>query len=103
MAMFMQTAGTAGVLLHLYENNDYDTKKEAEVSKAEIKGYIDTYKNDHKAFTSFLSKKVASQWNNPEFQCFWITNVRSSDIDEKPCYLRIFLSLKGSTPFIALS
>ena len=30
------------------------------------------------AFTSFLSKKIASQWNNPGFQCFWITNVRNS-------------------------
>lgn len=83
-----------------YENNDYDTKKEAEVSKAEIKGYIDTYKNDHKAFTSFLSKKVASQWNNPEFQCFWITNVRSSDIEKSPVISDI-LSLKGSSTFIA--
>ena len=90
------------VLLYaaFYENNDYDTKKEAEVSKAEIKGYIDTYKNDHKAFTSFLSKKVASQWNNPEFQCFWITNVRSSDIEKSPVISDI-LSLKGSSTFIA--
>ncbi len=90
----------SGRIAAFYENNDYDTKKEAEVSKAEIKGYIDTYKNDHKAFTSFLSKKVASQWNNPEFQCFWITNVRSSDIEKSPVISDI-LSLKGSTPFIA--
>ena len=90
----------SGRIAAFYENNDYDTKKEAEVSKAEIKGYIDTYKNDHKAFTSFLSKKVASQWNNPEFQCFWITNVRSSDIEKSPVISDI-LSLKGSSTFIA--
>ncbi|MFR2511766.1 MAG: hypothetical protein ACLS9K_06940 [Lachnospira eligens] len=90
----------SGRIAAFYENNDYDTKKEAEVSKAEIKGYIDTYKNDHKAFTSFLSKKVAFQWNNPEFQCFWITNVRSSDIEKSPVISDI-LSLKGSSPFIA--
>ena len=90
----------SGRIAAFYENNDYDTKKEAEVSKAEIKGYIDTYKNDHKAFSSFLSKKVASQWNNPEFQCFWITNVRSSDIEKSPVISDI-LSLKGSSTFIA--
>lgn len=90
----------SGRIAAFYENNDYDTKKEAEASKAEIKGYIDTYKSDHKAFTSFLSKKVASQWNNPDFQCFWITNVRSSDIEKSPIISDI-LSLKGSTPFIA--
>ena len=48
----------------------------------------------------FLSKKVASQWNNPEFQCFWITNVRSSDIEKSPVISDI-LSLKGSSTFIA--
>lgn len=90
----------SGRIAAFYENNDYDTKKEAEASKAEIKGYIDTYKSDHKAFTSFLSKKVASQWNNPDFQCFWITNVRSSDIEKSPVISGI-LSLEGSTPFIA--
>ena len=90
----------SGRIAAFYENNDYDTKKEAEVSKAEIKGYIDTYKTDHKAFTSFLSKKVASQWNNPEFQCFWITNVRSSDIEKSPVISDI-LSLNGSSTFIA--
>ncbi len=91
----------SGRIAAFYENNDYDTRKEAEASKAEIKGYIDTYKSDSKAFVSFLSKKVASQWNNPEFQCFWITNVRGSNI-EKSVIISEILSLEGSTPFIAL-
>ncbi|MDO5338912.1 MAG: hypothetical protein Q4E78_02225 [Eubacteriales bacterium] len=90
----------SGRIAAFYENNDYDTRKEAEASKAEIKGYIDTYKSDHSAFVSFLSKKVASQWNNPEFQCFWITNVRGSNI-EKSVIISEILSLEGSTPFIA--
>lgn len=90
----------SGRIAAFYENNDYDTRKEAEASKAEIKGYIDTYKSDSSAFVSFLSKKVASQWNNPEFQCFWITNVRGSNI-EKSVIISEILSLEGSTPFIA--
>lgn len=90
----------SGRIAAFYENNDYNTRKEAEAAKAEIKGYIDTYKSDHKALVSFLSKKVASQWNNPEFQCFWITNVRSSNI-EKSVIISEILSLEGSTPFIA--
>lgn len=83
----------------LYERNDYDSKKEAQAAKIDVKGYISRYMRDHEAFTSFLSKKIASQWNNPGFQCFWITNVRSSSIEQSDLITDI-LSLKGGTPFM---
>lgn len=83
----------------LYERNDYDSKKEAQAAKADIKGYINNYKSDPNAFTSFLSKKIASQWNNPGFQCFWITNVRNSSITQSG-FITDILSLKGGIPFM---
>ena len=100
MAMFMQTAGTAGVLLHFTRITITIPRKKLRFLKQRLKVILTHIKNDHKAFTSFLSKKVASQWNNPEFQCFWITNVRSSDIEKSPVISDI-LSLKGSSTFIA--
>lgn len=84
----------------LYERNDYDSKKEAQAAKIDVKEYINRYMHDHEAFTSFLSKKIASQWNNPGFQCFWITNVRSSTIEQSSLITGI-LSLQGGTPFMA--
>ena len=64
----------------LYEANDCDPEAESLAAKAEIAQHLDNYKNNPSAFTSFLSRKIASQWNNPGFQCFWITSVRSSSI-----------------------
>ncbi len=84
----------------LYERNDYDSKKEAQAAKIDVKEYINRYMHDHEAFTSFLSKKIASQWNNPGFQCFWITNVRSSTIEQSSLITGI-LSLQGGTSFMA--
>lgn len=84
----------------LYEDNNYNPEDEALAAKEEIRECIDTYKNDHNAFVSFLSRKVASQWNNPEFQCFWITNVRNSNIRQS-ILISSILSLEGSLPFIS--
>ena len=85
-----------GRIAALYENNGYDTKKEAVAAKEEIKAYLELYRNDSKALVSFLSKKVASQWNNPEFQCFWITNVRGSNIRQSRLITGI-LSVKDNS------
>ncbi|MFQ8902410.1 MAG: hypothetical protein ACLR7D_11605 [Lachnospira eligens] len=100
MAMFMQTAGTADVLLHFTRITITILRKKLRFLKQRLKVILTHIKTTTKAFTSFLSKKVASQWNNPEFQCFWITNVRSSDIEKSPVISDI-LSLKGSSTFIA--
>lgn len=85
-----------GQIAALYENNGYDTKKEAVAAKEEIKAYLELYRNDSKALVSFLSKKVASQWNNPEFQCFWITNVRGTNIRQSSLITGI-LSVKDNS------
>lgn len=85
-----------GQIAALYENNGYDTKKEAVAAKEEIKAYLELYRNDSKALVSFLSKKVASQWNNPEFQCFWITNVRGTNIRQSS-FITGILSVKDNS------
>lgn len=85
-----------GQIAALYENNGYDTKKEAVAVKEEIKAYLELYRNDSKALVSFLSKKVASQWNNPEFQCFWITNVRGTNIRQSS-FITGILSVKDNS------
>ena len=85
-----------GRIAALYENNGYDTKKEDAAAKEELKAYLELYRNDSKSLVSFLSKKVASQWNNPEFQCFWITNVRGSNIRQSSLITGI-LSVKDNS------
>lgn len=85
-----------GRIAALYENNGYDTKKEAVAAKEEIRAYLELYRNDSKALVSFLSKKVASQWNNPEFQCFWITNVRGTNIRQSN-FITGILSVKDNS------
>lgn len=82
-----------------YEDNNYDTELEAIQSKNEINEYLSEYITTPSKGISFISHKVASQWNNPEFQCLWITNVRYSYI-KKSNLVENILSIKGRTYII---
>lgn len=84
----------------LYEDCGYSKEEEAKVAKKEIKEKLDAFMNDKAAFRTFLSNKIASQWNNPTFQCYWITVVRHSNVT-MPGFISDSLTMKGNKPYAA--
>lgn len=71
---------------------DWDTARHEEVAKEHIAEAIKLFSEDHNYAKSFFLRKMASQWNDPTFQCFWI--LRDSNIDVNPS-IQNFASYKG--------
>ena len=59
---------------------DYNAENQAETAKKEIQKRISVFKADPLYTLSFFAGKNASQWNNPNFQCYWINQCGSKDI-----------------------
>ncbi len=56
----------------IYSTYDMDTDKTNSAIIYDIKIRLKDFINDPLYAIKFFSKKTASQWNNPTFQCFWI-------------------------------
>ncbi len=63
-----------------YEKFRYDSEAQGKEAKKIIAERIKYFQHNKKEAISFFSKKIASQWNNPTFQCFWIGQVRNTNI-----------------------
>jgi hypothetical protein len=74
----------------------YDAAQQAELVKADIARSVRNLLNGKRNPVHFFADKTASQWNNPTFQCFWISQVRPSAIS-RSAWLRWVLSTSGST------
>ena len=64
--------------LKLYEACGEDTQTADASARAEIKARLSKFKADPAYAAEFFSKKTASQWDEPTFQCFWVSSVRKS-------------------------
>ena len=60
----------------VYKKNKYNSEETKKVIKQDLKETINKFKNDTKYAVDFFYKKTVSQWNNPNFQCFWISKAR---------------------------
>lgn len=58
-----------------YAEADYDTDKQAEKNKEDLKTRLRLFKNDPQYAIRFFTGKNASQWNNPGFQDVWVNQV----------------------------
>lgn len=77
-----------------YRNNDCNSDKQADEAKSFIKERL-RYFIDHKEYAiGFIGHKLASQWNNPTFQCCWIVNMQTSNI-EQPDWMKKIYSVSG--------
>lgn len=76
-----------------------DPAVQAEMAKDNIRQSLHRFASDPQEAVSFFSRKTASQWNNPTFQCFWIVQSRESQVHES-AWLRTFLSIPFSTAVI---
>lgn len=60
----------------VYQYNDFNTEKAKQASNENIKQSLNNFKNNPDYALKFYSGKIASQWNNPTFQCIWINQGR---------------------------
>lgn len=80
----------------LYEKSGCNTAATDTAAKAAISARL-SYFSAHPGYTvQFFIRKTASQWNEPTFQCFWITTVRRSFSNASP-FIRNLLT--GKTAF----
>ena len=56
----------------IYEYAEYNTEKTANLSKEYIRDRIKEFVENPRAGISFFSGKNATQWMNPDYECFWV-------------------------------
>lgn len=100
IAMGLQdSAGSAGwwngYNEYSYIESGYNTSVQAETAKQDIRESIKYFWSNKAEALQFFAEKIASQWNNPTFQCFWIVQLSSTDI-EKSSWVWYFTSLIGA-------
>lgn len=66
---------------NLFVQNHYDTDKTAEEAKLSIAESLRNFAKDPAYAWKFFNQKIASQWNNPTFECFHIQNSRNTAIE----------------------
>lgn len=79
-----------------FDSAGFDPEKQSEVCKEDIIHSLQNFLNGKRDAVQFFSEKTASQWNNPTFQCLWISQVRPSAIS-RSAWLRWAFSTPGST------
>lgn len=70
-----------GYNIELFEANNYDKEATSEAALANIKETVSGFVTDPASAWSFFNRKLASEWNNPTFECFNIQNARSTALD----------------------
>lgn len=76
-----------------YEESGRDTKIQERIAKKELKKILKRFKNQPEYTFDFFSKKIASIWANPSFQCFG--TVREGSNIEVPKWVYCLLSYPG--------
>lgn len=93
------TAGSAGwwngYNEDSYIGSSYDAGVQAKEAKEDIGESLKRFTADRHAAVQFFSEKIASQWNNPTFQSYWIAETSTSGIEESGL-VWAFTSPKGS-------
>ena len=64
-----------------YEASNYNTEVQSELALENIRESIKKFIQNPQYAKEFFVLKIASEWNNPTFQCHWINQV--CDYDEK--------------------
>lgn len=66
--------------VYSYEDSGRDAEVQTQLAKENIGESIQFFTSNPGEAARFFTRKIASQWNNPTFQCYWITQTRSDSI-----------------------
>ena len=65
-----------GYTLDTYKNNDFDKDSAAQQARQDIAERLTFFSaNPHYALT-FFANKVLSQWNEPTYECIWVSQIK---------------------------
>lgn len=79
-----------------YVDNGCITEVQTELAKEEISNRIGLFA-EHKGYAfRFFSLKIASMWNEPTYQSFWINQIRNHRVNFA-AWIELFMSAKGYT------
>ncbi|MDE6853119.1 MAG: hypothetical protein K2J67_11670 [Lachnospiraceae bacterium] len=76
-----------------FEESGYDADEQKKTAVADIQNRLEEFQKDKRQAVRFFSRKIASQWNNPTFQCFWINQTCGSDVEHAK-WIHKILSVK---------
>lgn len=65
----------------LFAANDYDSEATAEAALDYIKERLGEFAENPALGWRFFNRKLASEWNNPTFECFSIQNARNTGLE----------------------
>ncbi len=84
-----------GYNVNTYKSNNYNTKKQEIEAKAYIRERINFFWQNKKEALRFFGQKFASQWNDPNFECFNILYQQGTHI-VPPKFIQYMKSVGGS-------
>lgn len=91
-----------GYIANVFVENDYDTEKVNEASKAEIRKILDRMSQDLVGDAiPFFGRKNAFQWNDPSFLCLENTKGRTSAVN-MPDFVSDLIDGRGSVVFYVI-
>lgn len=65
----------------LFREHHYDTEATSQAALADLKEQLRAFAENPAAAWSFFNRKIASEWNNPTFECFNIQNARNTSLE----------------------
>ena len=97
IAMGLQESSRANGWFNGYNYDTYVNCENVQKDNSieEIKERVKIFKNDPDYMREFFLLKLASQWNNPTFECFWINQGCDSDIEQNN-FIKTINSKNGS-------
>lgn len=85
----------------LYKDCNYDREAQREVSLEQIRERIAQFKDDPEYCIRFFAGKNASQWNNPDFQGWWINQrMALNERHELPVWLARLMTVQQYNAFV---
>ncbi len=62
-----------------YEKSEHDPERQKEMALETVKGELGHFYHDTNYAKAFFILKLASEWNNPTFECHWINQICDHD------------------------
>ncbi len=82
-----------GYNVNTFKDCNYDSSLQSEIALEEIKNRISHFAHNPYYTVNFFTRKLASEWNDPTFESYWI--MRTADEDQFPSWLKSFTSFNA--------
>ena len=84
-----------------FEEAEYDREEQEKIVRKDLDETLERFRQDPGYAVSFFAGKNASQWNNPDFQGWWINQAYSS-LGSQPIWMKWFLTPGAQDGFVTV-